>query len=48
MSPINEFNTTLELKDVDTKGHLFFNNRPLNLSAKYFSDARYNENDIVT
>ncbi len=48
MSPINEFNTSLELKDVDTKGHLFFNNRPLDFITKYFSDARYNENEIVT
>jgi hypothetical protein len=43
-NPINEFDTTLELQDMCTKGNQFFNNRPLNFITYGFIDARCNEN----
>ncbi len=46
-NPINEFDTTLELQDMCTKGNQFFNNRPLNFITYGFTNARCNENQSI-
>jgi hypothetical protein len=47
-NPIDESNATLELRDVYTKGSLVFNNKPFNLVAYGFINAKWNENYIIT
>lgn len=45
---LDEFDTTLELMDVCTKGTLLFNSRPLNFVTYGLLNARCNENCIIT
>ncbi len=47
-SVINKFDTTLELKDVHTKGNMFLSNRPTNLINYDLTNAKCNENYIIT
>jgi hypothetical protein len=44
----DESNTTLELKNLCTKRHLFLENWPLDFMGKGLIDARCNENYIIT
>jgi hypothetical protein len=45
---INKFDTTLELKDVHTKGNMFLSSRPTNLINYDLTNAKCNENYIIT
>jgi hypothetical protein len=45
--PINESNTTLELKDLCTKSHSFLEIWPLNFVVECQIDAKCNENCII-
>ncbi len=47
-SPINEPNTTLELRNMHTNNHLFLKIWPLNIITQHRIDARGNENYIIT
>jgi hypothetical protein len=47
-SPINEFNTTLELKNLDANNHLLLKIWLLNIITQHQIDARCNENYIIT
>jgi hypothetical protein len=47
-NPIDESNATLELWDVYAKGNLVLNNKPFNLVAYGFINAKWNENHIIT
>jgi hypothetical protein len=46
-SPINEFNTTMEFKDLRTKNRPFLKIQPSNLLIDCFIDAKCNENCII-
>jgi hypothetical protein len=46
-NPINEFNTTLEFRDVLCKGNLLLNNRSLNLVSYNLTNAWCNTNCII-
>lgn len=45
---INKFDTTLELKDVHTKGNIFLSSRPTNFINYDLTNAKCNENYIIT
>jgi len=47
-SLIDEFNTTLELRDEFIKGHPLLNNRPSNFIVNCFIDVGCNQNSIIT
>jgi hypothetical protein len=45
---INKFDTTLELKDVPSKGNVFLSNRLTNFINYHLTNAKCNENYIIT
>ncbi len=47
-SLINEFDTTLELRNVSTKGTPLLGSRPLDIVTYSLINARCNENCIIT